>query len=84
LIIAAGGSFDVILYDGNEKRTIHLNRPYQGLKVVPGIWRELKNFSSGSCCLVMASHKYDEGDYIRFYDEFFTNKRLGLNNSKQT
>jgi hypothetical protein len=60
LIIAAGGSFDVVLDDGKNKRTVHLNRPYQGLKVVPGIWRELVNFSSGSCCLVMASHEYGE------------------------
>jgi len=70
LIIAAGGSFDVVLDDGKEKRTVHLNRPYQGLKVVPGIWRELINFSSGSCLLVMASHRYDEKDYIRKYEEF--------------
>ncbi len=70
LIIAAGGSFDVVLNDGNEKRTVHLNRPYQGLKIVPGIWRELINFSSGSCLLVMASHNYDEKDYIREYKEF--------------
>jgi len=70
ILIAAGGSFDVILDDGKEKRTVHLNRPYQGLKIVPGIWRELMNFSSGSCCLVMASHRYDEGDYIREYEGF--------------
>jgi hypothetical protein len=70
ILIAAGGSFDVVLDDGKEKRTVSLNRPYQGLKIVPGIWRELVNFSSGSCCLVMASHRYDEGDYIREYGEF--------------
>lgn len=75
ILIAAGGSFDVILDDGNEKRTVHLNRPYQGLKIVPGIWRELVNFSSGSCCLVLASHSYDEGDYIREYGEFERLKR---------
>jgi dTDP-4-dehydrorhamnose 3,5-epimerase-like enzyme len=74
LIIAAGGSFDVVLDDGNEKRIVHLNRPYQGLKVVPGIWRELVNFSSGSCCLVMASHNYDEGDYIRDYNNYINIK----------
>ena len=70
ILIAAGGSFDVMLEDGNEKRTIQLNRPYQGLKIVPGIWRELKNFSSGSCCLVLASHMYEEKDYLRDYKEF--------------
>lgn len=70
LIVAASGSFDVILDDGNVKRTFTLNRPHQGLLVVPGIWRELDNFSSGSVCLVLASLGYDEDDYIRDYDEF--------------
>ena len=70
LIVAASGSFDVILDDGKNKRTVTLNRPYQGLYIVPGIWRELVNFSSGSNCLVLASHKYDEADYIREYGKF--------------
>ena len=75
LIVAASGSFDVVLDDGTTKKTITLNRPYQGLYVVPGIWRELVNFSSGSSCLVLASHKYDESDYIRDYNEFLKYKR---------
>jgi hypothetical protein len=70
LVIAASGSFDVTLDDGNVKRTFTLNRPYQGLLIVPGIWRELNNFSSGSVCLVLASMKYEEEDYIRDYKEF--------------
>lgn len=70
LIIAASGSFNVVLDDGNVKRTFTLNRPYQGLLVVPGIWRELRDFSSGSVCLVLASMLYEAGDYIREYDEF--------------
>lgn len=71
LIVAASGSFDVVLDDGyGVKRTFMLNRPYQGLLVVPGIWRELENFSSGSVCLVLASNLYDESDYIRDYSEF--------------
>jgi dTDP-4-dehydrorhamnose 3,5-epimerase-like enzyme len=74
LIIAAGGSFDVLLDDGKVKRTITLNRPYQGLLIVPGLWRELNNFSAGSTCLVMASHKYDEQDYIRNYEDFLKYK----------
>ena len=69
-IIAASGSFDVIINDGQNKRTISLNRPYHALHIVPGIWRELTNFSSGSICLVLASHKYNEKDYIRDYNEF--------------
>lgn len=75
LIIAASGSFDVVLNDGNVKRTFTLNRPYQGLLVVPGIWRELNNFSSGSVCLVLASMPYEVEDYIRDYSEFLEFKK---------
>lgn len=75
LIVAASGSFSVTLDDGNIKRTFMLNRPYQGLLVVPGIWRTLDDFSSGSVCLVLASHPYDEDDYIRDYNEFLEYKR---------
>ena len=70
MIVAASGSFDVTLDDGNVKRTFTLNRPYQGLLIVPGIWRDLNNFSAGSVCLVLASEKYDENDYIRDYETF--------------
>ncbi len=70
LIIAAGGSFDVLLDDGKVRRTITLNRPYYGLLIIPGLWREINNFSSGATCLVLASHEYDEADYIRDYEEF--------------
>lgn len=70
LIIAASGSFDVILNDGNVKRRFTLNRPYQGLYVKPGIWRDLGEFSSGAVCLVLASEVYDEADYIRDYDAY--------------
>ncbi len=69
-LIAAGGSFDVVLDDGESTRTVTLNRPNYGLLIVPGIWRELNNFSSGSICLVLASDYYAEADYIRDYDEF--------------
>lgn len=70
LIIAASGSFTVTLDDGHVKRTFTLNRPYQGLYVVPGIWRTLDDFSSGAVCMVLASEKYDEADYIRDYEKF--------------
>lgn len=75
LIIAASGSFSVTLDDGEVKRTFLLNRPYQGLLVVPGIWRTLDDFSSGSVCMVLASHKYEKEDYIRDYDEFIDYKK---------
>ena len=70
MLIATGGSFDVILDNGKEKQTISLNRPYQALYIVPGTWRELVNFSSGATCLVLASRHYNESDYIRDYDNF--------------
>ena len=70
LIIAGSGSFDVLVDDGVNKKIVNLNRPYYGLYIVPGIWRELLNFSSGAICLVIASEKYDENDYIRKYEDF--------------
>ena len=70
LIVAVSGSFSVTLDDGNIKRTYILNRPYQGLLVVPGIWRTLDDFSSGAVCMVLASEEYSEDDYIRDYKEF--------------
>ena len=69
-LIAASGSFEVELNDGINKRTVTLNRPYYGLHIPPGIWAAEKGFSSGSVCLVLASHKYNEADYIREYEEF--------------
>lgn len=76
LIVAVSGSFTVTLDDGNVKRSFILNRPYQGLYVVPGIWRDLDDFSSGSVCLVLASEVYQKEDYIRDYYEFLQLKEL--------
>lgn len=70
LIVAASGSFKVTLDDGKVKRTFFLNRPYQGLNVKPGMWRDLEDFSSGAVCMVLASEVYQAEDYIRDYDEF--------------
>ena len=75
LIVAVSGSFTVTLDDGSIKRSFTLNRPYMGLYVVPGIWRTLEDFSSGSVCLVLASEKYDSADYIRSYDQFIDYKQ---------
>ncbi len=69
-IIAAMGSFDVLLDDGFDRKRVFLNRSYYGLYVPRMVWRELENFSSGSVCLVLASHPYDEADYYRSYEEF--------------
>src|SRR5664280_104405 len=70
LIVAVSGSFNVLLDDGQNKKIVTLNRPDYGLMVVPGIWRQLFEFSSGAICLVLASHKYDKDDYIRNYEHF--------------
>ena len=71
-IVALSGSFDVILDDGKEKQTFHLNRSYYGLYVPKGLWREMNNFSTNSLALVLASTKFDVNDYIRDYEVFKT------------
>ena len=75
-IIAASGSFEVILDDGVNSKRVFLNRPNLALHIVPGLWRELDNFSSGSICMVLASNIFEVKDYIRDYNEFlkFKNK----------
>lgn len=70
LIVAASGSFTVTLDDGKDKRSFFLNRPYQGLYVKPGLWRDLDDFSSGAVCMVLASDVFQKEDYIRDYNEF--------------
>lgn len=69
-LISASGSFEVSLDDGKFKRQVLLNRPDIGLHIPPGVWASEVNFSSGAICLVMASHQYNEADYIRSYDDF--------------
>ncbi len=73
-LIPLSGSFDVILKDGKSTKTVTLNKPDKGLLIVPGIWRELENFSAGSVCLVLASDVYKEIDYIRDYNQFVLSK----------
>lgn len=74
LLVAASGSFNVFLDDGKNKKIVTLNRPDIGLLIVPGIWRELMEFSSGAICLVLASNVYDEADYIRDFEGFINFK----------
>lgn len=69
-LVAASGSFEVLLDDGKIQRLIQLNRPNVGLHILPGIWASEINFSSGSICLVLASHSYNENDYLRNYEDF--------------
>lgn len=70
LIIPISGSFDIEIDDGKSTRTFKLNQPNNGLYICPMIWRDLSNFSKNAVCLVLASEKYDESDYIRDYAEF--------------
>jgi mannose-6-phosphate isomerase-like protein (cupin superfamily) len=74
LLVALSGSFDVIVNDGNEQKTVTLNKPNIGLLIPNGIWRELENFSSGSVCLVLASDVFKEEDYMRDFAEFKLSK----------
>ena len=73
-LIALSGSFDVILNDGQNQNVVTLNKPFQGLLISNGIWRELKNFSSGAVCLVIASDVFSEADYIREFHDFLESK----------
>jgi hypothetical protein len=74
-IIAASGSFEVELDDGLNRKTVTLNRPFYGLHIPPGIWAYELNFSSGAICLVLASRKYSELDYVREYSDFLLLKK---------
>jgi dTDP-4-dehydrorhamnose 3,5-epimerase-like enzyme len=73
-LVALSGSFDVILNDGQHEKVVSLNKPFEGLLITNGIWRELKNFSSGAVCLVIASAVFEEEDYIRVFQDFLNSK----------
>ena len=75
-LIAATGSFEVELFDGTIRRTVSLNRPNIGLHIPPGIWAIEVNFSSSSICLVLASHHYEEGDYIRILEDYINTWKI--------
>lgn len=70
LLIAINGSFTVVVDDGFEQQEVKLFKQNEGLLIVPGIWRELKDFSGGAVALVIASEGYDAEDYIRDYAQF--------------
>jgi dTDP-4-dehydrorhamnose 3,5-epimerase-like enzyme len=74
LVVSASGSFEVLLDDGQDRKTVFLNRSYYGLLIPSMIWRELTNFSSGSVCVVLASEPFDESDYYREYAAFASAK----------
>jgi hypothetical protein len=76
-IVAASGSFKFLLDDGKNKKEFFLNHPNKALYIKAGIWREMKDFSSGSICLVLASIEYNEADYIRDYDDFLNYRANG-------
>jgi dTDP-4-dehydrorhamnose 3,5-epimerase-like enzyme len=76
-VIALSGSFDVIVDDGKEKTTFHLNRSYYGLYIPKGMWREMDNFSTNSLALEFASTNYNPEDYVRDYNEFLKLKEDG-------
>lgn len=71
LLIATSGSLEVELDDGQGwSHTFVLRDPSKALYIPPGFWRTLSSFSAGAVCLALASHEYDENDYIRDYDTF--------------
>jgi uncharacterized RmlC-like cupin family protein len=70
LLVAATGAFEVELTDGKRKERVLLNQPNIGLHIPPMIWASEVNFSGSSICLVLASHEYQEEDYIRDYQHY--------------
>lgn len=76
LLIATSGSVDVIVDDGANKQTFHLDKPWKGLYIPAGLWRDLENFSGGAVLLCLASDPYNPEDYIRNYQEFVNYKQL--------
>lgn len=76
LMVATSGSVSVTLDDGRDKKIFVLDKPWKGLIVVPGLWRDLDNFAGGTVCMVLASEKYESEDYIRDYNEFLKYKGL--------
>lgn len=76
-IVALSGAFDVVVDDGQQKKTFSLNRSYYGLYVPNGLWREMNNFSTNSFALEFGSSHYDKADYIRNYEEFLKLKCNG-------
>ena len=78
LLIATSGSVEVIMDDGRERKSFTLDRPWKGLLIPPGLWRDLENFSGGAVVMCLASEKYDAADYIRDYNEFLVYKGLAV------
>lgn len=76
IIVAAKGSFEITINDGKDFKTYLLNKPNKGLRIIPGIWRSLNNFSKDSVCIVFASELYEPDDYIHNFDEFLTYKHI--------
>ena len=75
LLVATSGSVEVIMDDGTNKKSFMLDRPWKGLYVPSGLWRDLENFSGGAVLMCLASEKYDPSDYIRDYNEFLEYKK---------
>ena len=76
LLVATSGSVEVIMDDGTNKKSFMLDRPWKGLLIPSGLWRDLENFSGGAVLMCLASEKYDASDYIRDYEEFLKYKEL--------
>ena len=76
IMVAISGSFKVVVNDGNAEKVFRLDQPNQGLYFPPGLRRELRGFSGGAICLVLASEEYSESDYIRSEKEFVAWKSL--------
>ncbi len=68
ILICVAGSMKVRVEDGENMKEFTLSGPEHALYVPPMIWAEQYGHSSDAVLLVLASHAYDDADYIREYE----------------
>lgn len=76
ILICIHGSCKILLDNGEEKKIVSLEKPYEGLYIKNNIWREMYDFSPDAVLMVLASDYYKEEDYIRNYEEFLKSNEM--------
>lgn len=70
VLIALTGSLELHLSDGEREMIIPLNESSKGILIPPGVWDSMHKFTTGTVCMALCSHYYEESDYIRDYDDY--------------
>jgi dTDP-4-dehydrorhamnose 3,5-epimerase-like enzyme len=69
-LIAVSGSVTVSVDDGKSRGSVVLESPSIGLHIPPLVWGTQYQFSNDAVLAVLASHNYDDSDYIRDYNAY--------------